>query len=102
MNKYQACQQYHEANGFLQAKQTEEMEENKESLILYVQELALNKIVKPLSTEIFNALDSATINHLLELNCNNSDEMEEAIQILTNISVLEDTKTWYQRNKHAA
>ena len=100
MNKYQACQHYHEANGFLQAKEEEEIQENKEKLILYAQTCVLNKLTQPISQEILNLLDNATVNHLLQTDCSNSDEMEEAIQALSDPEVLKEIKEWYRKNKH--
>lgn len=97
MNKYQACVSYHEANGFLPAKQAEEFEENKEKLITYAQTCALGKIIKKLSQGTVDSLNLQAIDHILALD-ESSDDLEEAVQLLTDPTALEEVKGWYRRN----
>lgn len=103
MNKYQACAHYHTANGFLPAKQAEELQENKEALIIYVQTCALSKIINRLENDVLddicrNAPHYDVINHLLECDDEDSDELEEVIQILTDKQERDEITRWYRFN----
>ena len=98
MNQYQACAHYHTANGFLPAKYAEEFEERKEALIQYAQTCVLNKIVRTVEDKVLSDITEDTLNHLLQTNCEDTDELEEAIQILTDEEERYEINRWYKYN----